>query len=139
MTPTRRRAMVTGLGVLAPVGIGNETAWENLVAGRSGIRDVTIADLSDQDIRIGGEVPDFDPSREMDPKDVRRHDRATHLAVAATAEALRDAGLINGSSQILTDQANPDRIGMVFGSGTGGVGVLLENAKKYWDVGANRV
>ncbi|HEX9739115.1 MAG TPA: beta-ketoacyl-ACP synthase II [Candidatus Limnocylindria bacterium] len=139
MSANGRRAMVTGLGVLAPVGIGNETAWENLVAGRSGIRDVTIADLSDQDIRVGGEVPDFDPNKEMDAKDVRRHDRATQMAVAASAEALRDAGLINGNSQILPEEANPDRIGMVFGSGCGGVSILLENAKRYWDVGANRV
>src|SRR3989304_1879074 len=60
-------------------------------------------------------------------------------AGAASAEALRDAGLINGSSQILPGEADPDRIGMVFGSGCGGVGVLLENAKKYWDSGPNRV
>jgi beta-ketoacyl-acyl-carrier-protein synthase II len=139
MSANGRRAMVTGLGVVAPVGIGNQAAWDNLVAGRSGIRDVTIADLSEQEIRVGGEVPDFDPTLEMDPKDVRRHDRATQMAVAASAEALRDAGLINGSSQILPDEADPDRIGMVFGSGCGGVSILLENAKKYWDVGANRV
>ena len=139
MSHTGRRAMVTGIGVVAPVGIGNDAAWENLLAGKSGIRDVTVADLSDQDIRIGGEVPDFDPTKEMDPKDVRRHDRSTQLAIAATAEALRHAGLINGTGQILTEEANPDRIGMVFGSGCGGVGVLLDNAKKYWDLGANRV
>ena len=125
--------MVTGLGVVSPVGIGNDTAWENLVAGRSGIREVTIADLSDQEIKVGGEVPDFDPTVEMDPKDVRR-DRATQMAVAATAEALRDGGLINGNSQILPEEADPDRIGMVFGSGCGG-SASLENAKKYWDVG----
>ena len=122
--------MVT-VWVGGPVGIGNQAAWDNLVAGRSGIRDVTIADLSGQDIRVGGEVPDFDPTLEMDPKDVRRHDRATQMAVAASAEALRDAGLINGSSQILPDEADPDRIGMVLGSGCGGVSILLENAKKY--------
>jgi beta-ketoacyl-acyl-carrier-protein synthase II len=136
---SRRRAMVTGLGVVSPVGIGNAAAWENLVAGRSGIRDVTIADLSAQEIRIGGEVPGFDPTLEMDAKDIRRHDRATQMAVAATAEALRDAGLINGHSQILPEEANPDRIGMVFGSGMGGVGVLLENARKFWESGLSKV
>ena len=128
--------MVTGLGVVSPVGIGNDTAWENLVAGRSGsARSPSPTCRTRRSSRRRG--PDFDPTVEMDPKDVRRHDRATQMAVAATAEALRDGGLINGNSQIL-EEADPDRRhGLRLRLRR--VSILLENAKKYWDVGPNRV
>ncbi|TMB49278.1 MAG: hypothetical protein E6J50_08385, partial [Chloroflexi bacterium] len=91
-----RRVVVTGLGVVSPVGIGADVAWDALVGGRSGITDITLFDATGYDVHVAGEVKDFDVAQHMDPKDARRHDRNTHFAVAASGEALRDAGLLNG-------------------------------------------
>ncbi|HEU4862618.1 MAG TPA: beta-ketoacyl synthase N-terminal-like domain-containing protein, partial [Candidatus Limnocylindria bacterium] len=117
---SQRRAVVTGLGAVSPVGIGLDQTWEALVAGRSGIADVTLFDASAYDIHVAGEVKGFDATQYMEPRDVRRHDRNTHFAVAATGEALRNAGMLDGDNH-LTD-VDPDRFGMVFGTGIGGIG-----------------
>jgi 3-oxoacyl-[acyl-carrier-protein] synthase II len=87
----RRRVVVTGIGPVAPVGIGRDAFWDALVAGRSGIREVTRFDASEFPVRIAGEV-DLDPEEHMDRKQVRRTDRAVHLAVAAARLAWGDAG-----------------------------------------------
>lgn len=133
---TQRRVVVTGLGVVSPVGIGLEATWEALVAGRSGIADITLFDTSDYEIHIAGEVKDFDPRRYMDGKDVRRHDRNTHFAVAATGEALRNAGLL--VDERLTD-VDADRFGMVFGTGIGGIGMVSDGVKTLLERGPSRI
>ena len=89
---SERRAVVTGLGIVSPVGIGAEASWDSLVGGRSGIDTISLFDASQLDVDVAGEVKGFDATQYMDAKDARRHDRSTHLAVAATGEALRDAG-----------------------------------------------
>jgi 3-oxoacyl-[acyl-carrier-protein] synthase II len=135
---TDRRAVVTGLGVVSPVGIGAEATWDSLVAGRSGIDRITLFDTTPFDVDVAGEVKGFEATDYMDPKDARRHDRSTHLAVAATGEALRDAGLL-GEDGHVTGDVDADRFGMVFGTGIGGIGLLLDGHKTLLERGPRRV
>jgi beta-ketoacyl-acyl-carrier-protein synthase II len=135
---TTRRVVITGLGVVSPVGIGVEATWEALVAGRSGIADITLFDTSPFEVHVAGEVKDFDATQYMDAKDARRHDRNTHFAVAATGEALRNAGLL-GDDGLVNGDVNADRFGMVFGTGIGGIGMLLDGQKTLDERGPRRV
>jgi beta-ketoacyl-acyl-carrier-protein synthase II len=135
---SERRAVVTGLGIVSPVGIGAEATWEGLVAGRSGIDTISLFDASGFDVDVAGEVKGFDATNYMDAKDVRRHDRSTHLAVAATGEALREAGLLGDDGHVTSD-VDADRFGMVFGTGIGGIGMLLDNQMILVERGARRV
>ena len=133
-----RRAVVTGLGVASPVGIGADVAWDALVAGESGITDITLFDTTDYDVHVAGEVKGFEVGQYMDAKDARRHDRNTHLAVAASGEALRDAGLLNGEG-LDASQADRDRFGMVIGTGIGGIGLISDGIKTLAERGIDRV
>ena len=135
---TQRRAVVTGLGVVSPVGIGAEATWDALVAGRSGIDRITLFDPSPFEVDVAGEVKDFDATQYMDAKDVRRHDRNTHFAVAAAGEALRDAGLLGENGHVNGD-VNADRFGMVVGTGIGGIGLLLDGQMTLVERGPRRV
>jgi 3-oxoacyl-[acyl-carrier-protein] synthase II len=134
---TDRRAVVTGLGVVSPVGIGADATWDSLVAGRSGIVKITRFDTSQFDVDVAGEVQGFEPTDYMDAKDARRHDRSTHLAVAATGEALRDAGLLGDNGRVAGVDA--DRFGMVFGTGIGGIGLLIDGQVTLMERGPRRV
>jgi 3-oxoacyl-[acyl-carrier-protein] synthase II len=135
---TARRAVVTGLGVVSPVGIGADATWDALVAGRSGIDKITLFDSTPFEVDVAGEVKNFDPTRFMEPKDVRRHDRNVHFAVAATGEALGNAGLL-GENGLVNGDVNADRFGMVFGTGIGGIGILLDGQKTLDERGPRRV
>ncbi|HEX5039290.1 MAG TPA: beta-ketoacyl-ACP synthase II [Candidatus Limnocylindria bacterium] len=135
---SQRRAVVTGLGIVSPVGIGAEATWDGLVGGHSGIATISLFDASGFDVDVGGEVKGFDATNYMDAKDARRHDRSTHLAVAATGEALREAGLLGDDGHVTSD-VDADRFGMVFGTGIGGIGMLLENQMILVERGARRV
>ncbi len=134
---SQRRVVVTGLGTVSPVGIGLEATWDSLVNGRSGIADITLFDTTDYPIHVAGEVTGFDATQYMEPKDVRRHDRNTHLAVAATGEALRNAGLLREDNHLV--DVNPDRFGMVFGTGIGGIGMMSDGIKTLLERGPSRV
>ncbi len=135
---TARRAVVTGLGVVSPVGIGADATWDALVSGRSGIDRITLFDTTPFEVDVAGEVKGFDATQFMEPKDVRRHDRNTHFAVAATGEALRDAGLLGDDGHVNGD-VDADRFGMVFGTGIGGIGMLLDGQKTLDERGPRRV
>ena len=135
---TARRVVVTGYGIVSPVGIGAEATWDALVAGRSGIDRITLFDTEPFDVDVAGEVKGFDATEYMDAKDVRRHDRSTHLAVAASGEALRHAGLLGDDGRV-TGDVNADRFGMVFGSGIGGIGLLIEGQITLMEKGPRRV
>ena len=137
---TGRRAVVTGLGTVSPVGIGADATWDALVAGRSGIDRLTLFDPEEYgfEVDVAGEVKDFDATEFMDSKDVRRHDRVTHFAVAAAGEALGHAGLL-GDDRRVTADVNADRFGMVLGTGIGGIGMLLENHRILIEKGTRRV
>jgi beta-ketoacyl-acyl-carrier-protein synthase II len=132
-----RRAVVTGYGVVSPVGIGADATWDALVSGRSGIDEITLFDTSPFEVKVAGEVKGFDATQYMDAKDARRHDRCTHFAVAATGEALRHAGLLGDDGRV--GDVDRDRFGMVFGTGIGGIGMLLEGQMTLVERGPRRV
>ena len=134
-----RRAVVTGMGIVSPVGIGDAASWDALTAGRSGIADITLFDATDYPIRIAGEVKGFDALQYMDGKDARRHDRNTHFAIAAAGEALRQAGLLGADDRLDPAQADGDRFGMVVGTGIGGIGLISEGIKTLLERGIDRI
>ncbi|MDE3010302.1 MAG: beta-ketoacyl-ACP synthase II [Pseudomonadota bacterium] len=115
---TRRRVVVTGIGIVSPVGTGVARAWDNLLAGKCGIGPVTRFDASRLSTRIAGEVTDFDPSV-LPPKELRRMDTFIHYGLAASIEALKDAG-------IEARPANAERIGVCVGSGIGGLPMIAD-------------
>jgi 3-oxoacyl-[acyl-carrier-protein] synthase II len=135
---TQRRAVVTGLGIVSAVGIGSEATWDALVSGRSGIADITLFDASPFDVHVAGEVKGFDASDYMDAKDARRHDRNTHFAVAATGEALSDAGLL-GDNGLVNGDVVAERFGMVVGTAIGGIGLMLDGHRTLLERGQRRV
>ena len=115
-----RRVAVTGLGVISCVGNDRQTAWANLLDGRSGLGEITRFDISRYDHKWGGEVTDFDPTRWLDSKAVRRSESSLHFGVAAAKQALADSGFE------ITD-ANRTEVGVVFGCGGGGQGLFIDN------------
>lgn len=131
--------VVTGMGVVSPVGIGADASWDALVAGRSGVADITLFDTTDYPIHVAGEVKGFDATEYMDGKDVRRHDRNTHFAVAAAGEALRGAGLLNADGMLDAGQADQDRFGMIVGTAIGGIGMIADGLATLRDRGPDRV
>ncbi len=128
-----RRVVVTGIGMVTPLGTDRESSWQGLIEGRSGAGPITLFDASGLPVRFGCEVPDFDPEVALDRKTVRRTDRYTHLAVAAAREAVSDAQLeLNGHVQ-------PERVGVAMASGMGGLATLLEGARTMDSEGPERV
>jgi 3-oxoacyl-[acyl-carrier-protein] synthase II len=128
----KRRVVITGLGVVSPVGNDVPSAWSALLAGRSGIGPITRFDASGLVCRIAGEVKGFDVTTVMSAKEARRLDAFIHYGVAAAAEALRDSGIE------VTD-ASRDRIGCVVGSGIGGLPMIEDNHSEMLKRGARRV
>ena len=110
----RRRGVITGLGVVTPLGIGVEKTWQALTAGQSGITTITRFDASEYPCQIAGEVKDFNPGDYIDKKEIKKMDTFIHYAVAASQEAVDDAGL-----KITPD--NADRVGVYIGAGIGGL------------------
>ena len=113
------RVVVTGLGLVTPLGIGVEDTWSGLCAGRSGIGPITRFDTTGFPVTIAGEVKGFDPARYVDKKDVKKMDTFIHYACAAGQMALADAGL-------RVEPANAERIGVYIGSGIGGLRAIEE-------------
>src|SRR5687768_4030801 len=109
-----RRVVVTGLGVVTSLGHDVDAFWTALVAGRSGIHRISLFDPSEYASQIGAEVRDWDPAQHMDPKEARRNDRYTHFGFVAAKQAFTDAGLDMG-------REDPDRVGVMIGSGIGGM------------------
>ena len=112
-----RRVVVTGMGVISPLGKTLGSSWDNMLAGVSGGGPVTLFDATDEwPCRIGCEVRDFDPTDYLDRKEAKRHDRVSQFSVIASAEALASAGLDE-----LPNGTDPTRCGVIFGSGIGGI------------------
>ncbi len=116
---SRRRVVVTGLGIVCPVGNNVQEAWTSILAGKSGITRITRFDPAPLACHIAGEVKNFDVATVLSPKEARRMDRFMHLGIAAGAEAFKDSGLQ------VTD-ANAERIGVNIGSGMGGLPLIEE-------------
>jgi 3-oxoacyl-[acyl-carrier-protein] synthase II len=126
------RVVVTGLGMVTPVGLSTEETWNNLLAGVSGAAPITKFDSSALQIRFACEVKGFDPHLYLDRKEVRRFDLFAQFALAAAAQAIDQAGLGGGVP-------DPDRSGTVIGSGIGGMATFEEQCKLYLERGPDRV
>ncbi len=126
------RVVVTGMSVVSPLGIGLEDFWSNLVAGKSGVGPITRFDTEGYSTKIGAEVKNFVPEEYMDRKEARRMDRFTQFGIAAVKMALEDAGL-------KIDSLDRDRVGVILGSGIGGIETLEEQHKVLLNKGPGRV
>ena len=129
---SRRRVVVTGLGVISPVGNTVTEAWSNLIAGKSGIGPITRFDASNFAARIAGEVKDFDVSAYLSPKEARRMDVFIHYGMAAGIQAIRDSG-------IEVTEANADRIGINIGSGIGGLPMIEDTHNDFLGGGPRKI
>ena len=128
-----RRVVITGLGVVTPVGNGLETFWKNLVEGKSGIGRIQAFDTANYDCKIGGEVRDFDPKNFFNnAKDVRRTDRFVQLAMAASKMSIQDSG-------VDLEKVNRDRFGVIVSSGIGGLKTLEDQFSVLMNKGPQRV
>jgi len=127
-----RRVVVTGVGLVSPLGIGTEETWQGLVEGRSGAGPITRFDTTDFPVKIACEVKGFDPARWFEHKEIKKFDTFVHYAVAATEMALAQSGL-----QIVED--NADRVGVVIGSGIGGFPMIEHNHQALLERGPRRV
>ncbi len=127
-----RRVVVTGLGVVSPLGVGLDTFWEALRSGRSGIGPITAFDPSDFSTKIAGEVQNFDVEDFLDKKDAKRSDRVIHLAMGASRLALEHAGLD-------LERCDRERVGVVIGSGIGGMKTWEEQHANLMTKGPRRI
>lgn len=128
----KRRVVVTGLGVVCPVGNNVPDFWESIKAGRSGVGPITLVNAEDMSVKIAGEVKDFDPGLRMDAKEAKKMDRFSQFAVYAAQEALADAGL-SGKA------ADPERMGVCLGTGQGGAASIEESSARLYERGPGRV
>ncbi len=129
----KRRVVVTGLGVVSPVGIGTETFWQALLAGKSGVGPITQFDTTDFPVKIAGEVKDFDAETYVGDKKAARHmDRNTQFAIAAAIEAAKDANFD-------IEKEDPTRCGSLIGSGIGGIATTEETVLKIENRGPAKV
>ena len=129
----RRRVVITGLGIVSPVGNSVEEAWQNIIAGVSGIAPVTRFDTSTFPVKFAGEVKNFDITQYIPAKDARRMDKFIHYGIAAGVQAVRDAGLDKEGA------ADPERVGVAIGSGIGGLPLIEETKDEYIAGGVRKV
>ncbi|MBD2120523.1 beta-ketoacyl-ACP synthase II [Trichocoleus sp. FACHB-262] len=127
----RKRVVVTGLGAVTPIGNTLSEYWEGLVSGRNGIGPITLFDASRHDCRIAGEVKAFDPFQYLERKDAKRMDRFAQFAVAASKQAIADA-------QFVINDLNAEQVGVIIGSGVGGIKVLEDQQEVYLTKGPDR-
>jgi len=128
----KRRVVVTGLGIISPVGNDLVTAWGNVREGRSGIGPVTHFDASTFPTKIAGEVRDFDPAQYVPPKDVKKMDPFIHYAIAASVQALADAGMH-------PHEHDEERIGCAVGAGIGGISTIEKTSITYHEHGQRKI
>lgn len=130
---SKRRVVITGLGIISPVGNQVESAWKNLVAGKSGIQLIRDFDTSDFSTKFAGFVTDFDPTHYMSAKEARKCDAFVQYGVAAAVQAIRAAGLES------FEPLDKDRVGVFIGSGIGGIGTIEANHRQLIQSGPRRV
>ncbi len=132
MAENKRRVVVTGLGMVTPCGLTVKENWGNILAGKSGIGPLTKFDVSDFPVRIAGEVRNFNPENYIDKKEIKKMDPFIQFAMAATNEAMKDASL-------LVDNGLSERVGVIIGSGQGGITVIEQNTLKAYGGQSNRI
>jgi 3-oxoacyl-[acyl-carrier-protein] synthase II len=130
----KRRVVITGTGLVSPVGLDVRSSWAALLEGRSGAGPITHFDASAFSVRFACEVKGFDPAEYIDRKEVKRTDRFSQLAIAASVQAMREAGLQEG-----LDGVDPERVGVIVGSGIGGIETFEEQTGKLLARGPDRV
>jgi 3-oxoacyl-[acyl-carrier-protein] synthase II len=128
----KRRVVVTGIGMISPLGIGNEPTWRGILEGKSGVGRITKFDTADFACKIAGEVRGFDPEQWIEKKEVKKSDTFIHYAVAAAQMAVDDAGLD-------TSTCDNERMGVIIGSGIGGLPLIEETHKKLMERGPGRI
>ena len=126
-----RRVAVTGLGVISPLGNDVQTFWDNIKAGKNGISGITKFDCTDYRVKVAAEVHDFEPKDYMEKLDVLHSDVYTHFAIGAASQAVEDSGIIG--------TVEKDRIGVMIGSGIGGIETFMKEHKKLIEKGPKRV
>lgn len=127
-----RRVVITGMGAVSPLGLDVPSLWQGIREARSGVGPITLCDATNLDSRIAGEVRGFDPHNYMDRKEVRRNDRFIHLAIAASMEALHTA-------ELTATPENADAIGVIIGSGIGGIATIAEGVLTLRERGPSRI
>ncbi len=128
----KRRVVITGIGMVSPLGIGNAPTWEGLLAGRSGVSRITKFDTTDYPVKIAGEIRDFDPANWIEKKEIKKSDTFIHYAVAASQFAVDDA-------RLAIPAEDPDRLGVIIGSGIGGLPLIEETHRKLMEKGPGRI
>ena len=131
---TQRRVVVTGLGLISPVGNSVADGWDAVRNGRSGIGPITALDVSELSTRIGGEIRDFEVTDYISGKEARRYDKFMHYGLAASKDAMQEAGLTAEDTGV-----DPERVGFAIGAGIGGIASIEENMLIYRDKGPRRV
>lgn len=131
MNETLRRVVVTGIGVVSPVGNTLDESWNNLVNGVNGIAPITLFDTTDYKAKVAGEVKNFEPRDYMSKQEILRSDRFTQLAIAAATQAVEESGVIG--------TLDPTRVGVYFGTGIGGINTLTKEETKLLQKGPSRV
>lgn len=126
-----KRVVITGIGAITPIGNNPSDYWKGLLSGRNGIGPITLFDASQHKCRIAGEVKGFDPNVYLDAKDAKRMDRFAQFAVAASLQALQDA-------QFVISELNAEQVGVIIGTGIGGIKVLEEQQTVYLNRGPDR-
>jgi 3-oxoacyl-[acyl-carrier-protein] synthase II len=129
---SRRRVVVTGLGIVCPVGIGVEETWRSILAGKSGIGPITQFDASTFPTRFAGEVKGFEAEKYMEKKEARRNDRFIHFAMAAADMAIQDSGLD-------MSKEDPELVGSIIGAGLGGLSTIEDTHQTFLDKGVKRI
>lgn len=129
---SKRRVVVTGLGAVTPVGLSVAESWTNIVAGKSGVNPITSFDVTDFSVRFGASVKDFDVETVISRKDAKKMDTFIHYGIAAAVEAIKDSGLV------VTDE-NAERIGVVIGSGIGGLPGIEAGYDNYLSGGPRKI
>ncbi len=129
---TKRRVVVTGIGMISPLGVGNEPTWQGVIEGRSGIDRITKFDPTNFACQIAGEVRGFDPEQWIEKKEVKKSDTFIHYAIAAAQMAIDDAG-------VDAKKEDSDRFGVIVGSGIGGLPLIEEMHQKMLERGPGRI
>lgn len=129
---SKRRVVVTGLGMLTPLGSDSNSTWNAILAGKSGISPISSFDVSEYSTRFAGQIPDFDVEQYIPKKESKKMDRFIQMGVAAGMQALQD-------SKLIVNASNAARIGVAIGSGIGGLGLIEENHKKLLANGPRRM
>lgn len=128
--PDHQRVVVTGMGAITPLGLDVATSWQGVTAGKSGIKPIEHFDTSDYRAQFAGTLEGFDAKNYMNAKDARRYDEFMHYGIAASSSALVDAGFVEsvGADTALVQNVDPERFGIVLGSGIGGI-QTIENSR----------